>query len=73
MLETNQAIATFLLQAEFFGLGLDHDRRLPGYIAGVTREQVQAAAADVLHPERAAVAVAGPVSEGDEAGTPRAV
>ena len=29
LLETNQSIAVFLQTAEFFGLGLDYDRRLP--------------------------------------------
>ncbi len=60
LLETNQSIATFLQTAEFFGLGLDYDRRLPGLLRAVTLEDVNAAAAAVLHPERACVAVAGP-------------
>ena len=60
MLETNQSIATFLQTAEFFGLGLDYDRRLPALLQAVTLEDVNAAAASVLHPERACVAVAGP-------------
>jgi predicted Zn-dependent peptidase len=60
MLETNQTIATFLQTAEFFGLGLDYDRRLPALLQAVTLDDVHAAAASVLHPERACVAVAGP-------------
>jgi zinc protease len=60
MLETNQSIATFLQTAEFFGLGLDYDRRLPGLLQAVTLEDVNAAAASVLDPERACVTVAGP-------------
>jgi predicted Zn-dependent peptidase len=59
LLETNQSIAVFLQTAEFFGLGLDHDRRLADHIATVTIDDVRAAAADVLDPARAAVAVAG--------------
>ncbi len=62
MLETNQSIATFLQTAEFFGLGLDYDRRLPDCIARVTIEDVREAARRVLRPEFAAVAVAGPPS-----------
>ena len=31
-LETNAGIASFLQNAEFFGLGLDYDRRLPGLL-----------------------------------------
>ena len=45
MLETNQSIATFLQTAEFFGLGLDYDRRLPALLQAVTLEDVNAAAA----------------------------
>ncbi len=62
MLETNESIATFLQTVEFFGLGLDFDRRLPSILQAVTMDQVRAAAADVLHPERASVAIAGPAS-----------
>jgi zinc protease len=60
LLETNQSIAAFLQTSEFFGLGLDHDRRLPQIIAAVTMDDVRRAAAAVLRPERAAVAIAGP-------------
>jgi zinc protease len=60
MLETNQSIATFLQTAEFFGLGLDYDRRLPALLRAVTLADVNAAAASVLDPARASVATAGP-------------
>jgi zinc protease len=60
LLETNQSIALFLQTAEFFGLGLDYDRRLPALLRAVTLDDVKAAAASVLQPERACVAVAGP-------------
>jgi zinc protease len=60
MLETNAGIASFLQSEEQFGLGLDYDQRLPRHLHAVTLEEVRAAAADVLHPERAAVALAGP-------------
>ena len=60
LLETNGAIATFLQTAEFFGLGLDHDLRLPGLLGGVTLDDVNAAAREALDVDRAAVVVAGP-------------
>ena len=41
-LETNAGIATFLQTAEFFGLGLDYDRRLPDLLEAVTRDEVAA-------------------------------
>jgi zinc protease len=60
MLETNSGIATFLLTAEFFGLGLDFERRLPALLEGVSLEQVNAVARRLLRADRAAVAIAGP-------------
>ena len=60
LLETNDSIASFLQSCEQFGLGLDFDRRLPSVLQSVTMDEIRSAAADVLAPERAAVAVAGP-------------
>ena len=60
LLETNGAIATFLQTAEFFGLGLDHDLRLPSLLDAVTLEDVNAAARQTLDVNRAALVVAGP-------------
>ena len=65
MLETNEGIADFLQTAEFFGLGLDYDRRLPDLLGRVTLEDVRQSAADLLRPERASIAIAGPHSSGD--------
>jgi zinc protease len=60
LLETNESIAEFLLGAEQFGLGLDHDRRLPDLLREVTLDDVREAAAEVLDPARASIVVAGP-------------
>jgi zinc protease len=60
LFETNQSIAAFLQTSELFGLGLDHDQRLPSLLAAVTREEIAAAAAEVLRPEVASLAIAGP-------------
>ncbi|MBA3638571.1 MAG: insulinase family protein, partial [Acidobacteria bacterium] len=46
--------------AEQFGLGLDHDRRLPDLLRAVTRDEVHEAAAEVLDPSKASIVVAGP-------------
>lgn len=62
LLETNFDIASFLQHAEFFGLGLDYDRRLPQLIDRVTADGVLAATRRVLDIERAAIVVAGPES-----------
>jgi zinc protease len=68
LLETNAGIATFLQTSQFFGLGLDHDRRLPALLQAVTREHVHEAARH-LSPDRAAIVVAGPYREGGGSGT----
>ena len=59
-LETNAAIASFLLSVETFGLGLDYDERLPGLIGAITKDAADAAARRLLDPARATIAVAGP-------------
>jgi zinc protease len=59
-LETNAAIANFVQTAEFFGLGLDYDARLPDLLSAVTLDQANSAARRVLDPDRATVVIAGP-------------
>src|SRR5688500_11330191 len=59
-LETNAAIASFLLNVETFGLGLDYDERLPGLIKAVTKDAADGAARRLLNPDKATIAVAGP-------------
>lgn len=62
-LETNAGIASFLQNAEFFGLGLEHDAQLRDYLSSVTRDDIHAAAQRLLDPSRAAVVIAGPYDE----------
>jgi zinc protease len=59
-LETNAGIAAFLQTAEFFGLGLDYDVRVPGLLQAVTRDDVHEAARRAVDPSKATVVVAGP-------------
>jgi zinc protease len=59
-LETNAAIASFLLTVDTFNLGMDYDQRLPGLIGAITKDAADAAARKLLDPSRATVAVAGP-------------
>jgi zinc protease len=61
-LETNAGIATFLQQAEFFGLGLDYDLRVPDLLRAVTLDAANEAARR-LDPERATVVIAGPYQD----------
>jgi zinc protease len=49
-LDTQNSIVQFLLQVQFYGLGLDYIDRYPGYVTAVTKEDVQKAAQKYLHP-----------------------
>jgi len=60
LLETNYSIAGFLQSCEQFGFGLDYDRRLPALLESVTIDEIRSAASEVLCPDRAAIAIAGP-------------
>jgi zinc protease len=59
-LETNDGVAGILVDLEWQELGLDYIQRYSEVIAGLTAEQVQAAAQKYLHPDAYALAVAGP-------------
>jgi zinc protease len=56
---TNAAIAGELLDAEYFGLGLDYPERFTAHYRAVTREQVNAAAQKYLHPDNLVISIAG--------------
>jgi len=63
MLETNASIAGFLQMVDQFELGLDYEVRLRDLVESVTRDDVHEAARLILVPDRAAVAVAGPIDD----------
>jgi zinc protease len=62
-LETNDGMAGFLLNVEYYGLGLDHLERYPGIIRSLTKEDLLAAARRYLDPKQAAIVIAGPVGD----------
>jgi zinc protease len=62
-LETNAGIASFLLNAHIFDLGLDYDRRLPDLLRAVTRDDAVESARRLLDPALASVVVAGPAQD----------
>ncbi|GIW03939.1 MAG: proteinase [Thermomicrobiales bacterium] len=62
-LETNDGLATTLLNIEHYGLGLDYLERYPEIIQALTRDDVQRAATAHLDPSRLAVGIAGPPFE----------
>jgi zinc protease len=59
-LETNGAIAGFLLSSEFHALGPNHDKDLPAFLEAVTLDDVNRVAARLFDPNHAAIVVAGP-------------
>ncbi len=61
-LETNDGVASTLLNMEWNGLGLDYLHRYNGLIYGVTVEDVQAVAQRYLQPNALALSVAGPAT-----------
>lgn len=59
-LETNEGVASSIMNMEKFELGLDYLRKYPEMIDALTAEEVQAAAAHYLNPDAYALAIAGP-------------
>jgi zinc protease len=62
-LETNDGLATTLLNIEHYGLGLGYLERYPEIIQALTKDDVQRAASAHLDPGRLAVGIAGPPVE----------
>jgi zinc protease len=59
-LESNAGVANALLNIERYQLGLEYYRKYPAHIRAVTRDEVTAAARQYLHPDKLAIATAGP-------------
>lgn len=59
-LESNGGVAGALLNIERFDLGLDYYRGYAGMIRSLKRQDVHAAAARFIDPERLVIAIAGP-------------
>jgi zinc protease len=60
-LETNSAMASELLDAEYFALGLDYPERVTARYAQVTPAAVLAAAQKYLHPDQLVFVIAGSI------------
>ncbi|HVO94239.1 MAG TPA: pitrilysin family protein [Terriglobales bacterium] len=57
--DTNQKVASFLAQVEFFQLGLDYPDRYNEFIGKVTRADVQRVARQHLHPDKIVTVIVG--------------
>jgi zinc protease len=58
-LDTNRRVASFLVQVEFYQLGLDYPERYSDLIRKVTREDVERVARQYLDPEKLITVVVG--------------
>jgi zinc protease len=61
-LETNEGLASTLLDMERYGLGLDYLQRYPAMVQAVTTQDVQDIARQYLDPDVYVLAIAGPES-----------
>jgi zinc protease len=59
-LESNNGVASALINLERYQLGLDYYRRYPGLVRAVTPEQALEAARHYIDPDRLGIAIAGP-------------
>ncbi|MFZ0890320.1 MAG: pitrilysin family protein [Candidatus Binataceae bacterium] len=62
-IDRQSAIASFMLQIELYGLGLDYADRYPKLIEAVTKEDVQRVAKQYLHPDALLLVAAANQSE----------
>jgi zinc protease len=62
-LETNEGVARTLLNAEFYGLGMDYLQSYSKIYRSITLDQVNDAARKYLHPDNATLVIAGPYQE----------
>jgi zinc protease len=61
--DTQAKLAGFILQEEYYGLGLDYPEKYPGLISAVTREDVLRVAKAYLHPEKYVLVIVGDLKE----------
>lgn len=50
-LDTQRKLANFLMQVEYYGLGMDYAARYPGLVQAITREEILQVARKYLHPD----------------------
>ncbi len=62
-IDTMAKIANFLVLTEFYGLGLDYDRKYPQYINSVTREDIERVARKYLQPRAYTLVVVGKIKD----------
>jgi zinc protease len=58
-LDTQSKLGAFLLQVQYYGLGLDYPEQYPSLIQSVTKEDILRVARKYLHPEKSVLVVVG--------------
>jgi zinc protease len=62
-LDTQGKLVNFLIQVEYYGLGLDYPEKYPSLISSITREEVLRVAKTYLHPEHYILVVVANLKE----------
>jgi zinc protease len=62
-LDTQAKLAGFLVQVEYYGLGLDYPQKYPSLIKAVTKEDIQRVARTYLHPDNYLLVVVANLKE----------
>ena len=62
-LDTQGKLANFLIQVEYYGLGLDYPEKYPSLIESVAKEDVLRIAKKYLHPENYILVVVADLKE----------
>lgn len=62
-IDTLGKIADFLALTEFYGLGMDYDKRYSEYINSVTKDDILRVAKRYLHPERYILVIVGDIEK----------
>jgi zinc protease len=63
-LDTQAKLVSFITQSEYFGLGLDYDRKYRSLVGSVTRDDVLRVATTYLYPERLIIVTVGNLKDG---------
>ena len=70
-LDTQGKFADFLLQVQYYGLGLDYPEKYPSLIKSVTKDDVLRVANKYLHPERSVLVVVANLKDAKLKNTPK--
>ena len=70
-LDTQSKLAAFLLQVQYYGIGLDYPEKYPSLIKSVTKDDILRVANKYLHPERSVLVVVANLKDAKLKNTPK--